>query len=157
MKTDLIQITYEDSTDTLPQPIEKRIVETLDFLMTELNQGARSISLFFCSIETMIQLNGTYRNREVPTDLLSWLYQDDTTGPHVPEEPWGEMVYCLAVIRKQAAASGWEIGDELLRLTVHGLTHLLGYDHESDADEAVMLDFEKKLLVRIGLEGAYDS
>ncbi len=157
MKNNHIQITFELPSDSLPPQTEKRMMDVLGLLMTELGVNDRVLSLFFCSLETMIQLNGTYRNREKPTDLLSWLYQDGDAESITPEEPWGELVYCLEVIREQAAASGWELEDELLRLTVHGLTHLLGYDHEDEADEATMLAFEKNLLEQIGLTGVYES
>ncbi len=157
MKNNHIQITFELPSDSLPPQTEKRMTDVLGLLMTKLGVSDRVLSLFFCSLETMIQLNGTYRNREKPTDLLSWLYQDGDAESITPEEPWGELVYCLEVIRKQAAASGWELEDELLRLTVHGLSHLLGYDHEDEADEATMLAFEKNLLEQIGMTGVYES
>jgi probable rRNA maturation factor len=157
MKNNQINTSYERPSDSLAPQIEKRVMDVLDVLMSKLDLNSRVLSLFFCSVETMIQLNGTYRNQEKPTDLLSWLYQDGDEEFITPEEPWGELVYCMDVIRKQAAASGWELEDELLRLTVHGLTHLLGYDHEEEADETVMLAFEKNLLEQIGLTGVYDS
>lgn len=156
MKNNRIQATYEHLSDSLPLQIEKRVIDVLDLLMSNLGLNGRVLSLYFCSVETMIQLNGTYRNREKQTDLLSWIYQDGDAESITPEEPWGELVYCLEVIQKQAAASGWDLQDELLRLTVHGLTHLLGYDHEEEADEAVMLAFEKNLLQQIGLAGVYE-
>ncbi len=152
-----IQITYENENDTLPERIDERIAEVLILLMTEVNQPDRSLSLYFCSMETMSQLNGTYRKKEQPTDLLSWLYQEDEAGPVIPEEPWGELVYCLEFIKDRLKMSGWELEDELLRLTVHGLVHLLGYDHESDTEEAEMLGMEIKLLKRIGMMGVYPA
>lgn len=157
MKNNHIQFTYESPSEALPKRTEKRLAEALHLLMADQDLSDRIVSLFFCSVETIVQLNGTYRNRGKPTDLLSWLYQDDEMQPNAAEETWGELVYCIEVICRQATASGWELEDELLRLTVHGLVHLLGYDHENDADEAVMLGFEKKLLQRIGLTGVYES
>jgi probable rRNA maturation factor len=152
-----IQIKYENEGDNLPESIEERIAAVLILLMAEMNQSERSLSLYFCSMETMSRLNGTYRKKDQPTDLLSWLYQEDETSPFIPEEPWGELVYCLEFIRDRLKTSGWELEDELLRLTVHGLVHLLGYDHESDTEEAEMLGMENKLLKRIGMVGVYPA
>lgn len=157
MTDDQIQITYEEQISSLPRAIEQELKITILRLLKELGKVQCNLSLFFCSVETMIQLNGTYRNNDKATDLLSWLYSEDDTDAVVSEEPWGELVYCLTVIDKQAAASGWELKDELLRLTVHGLVHLLGYDHESDAEEAEMLGIEKKLLELIGLADVYPA
>lgn len=149
-----ILISSEDSSRPLPEKTEERLTEALLQLMDELNLSQQSLSLHFCSRETSRQLNQSYRNRNEPTDLLSWRY-DDAESPETEEEPWGELVYCLALIRQQAAASGWELEDELLRLTVHGLVHLLGYDHESAAEETEMLGIETELLEKIGLKGVY--
>ncbi len=157
MKSDYIQITYEELVDHLPKNTEKQITNVLKQLLKEQKQPKRSLSLFFCSLDTMTQLNATYRNKHKPTDLLSWLYGDSDTRSTVAEEPWGELVYCLEVIKGQAASSGWALKDELLRLTVHGLVHLLGYDHESDEEEAEMLGIETKLLERIGLTDVYSA
>lgn len=157
MKTNQIQISYDDSVDPLPAETENRIVENLTLLLKELDHPEQPLSLFFCSLDTMIQLNSTYRNKQKPTDLLSWLYEEEEPGQTVADEPWGELVYCLEVIQKQAAASGWTLSDELLRLTVHGLVHLMGYDHESDDEEAEMLGIETGLLERIGLADVYST
>jgi len=157
MKNNHIQITYENPSVPLPEHTEKKLLDVLDLLMTEQVLNDRILSLFFCSVETMVQLNGTYRKKEKPTDLLSWLYLDGDTQLNTPEETWGELVYCIDVIYKQATASGWALEDELLRLSVHGLVHLLGYDHENDSEETTMLGIEKKLLERIGLKDVYES
>lgn len=157
MTAEWIQITYEEGIEDLPASIEQRLTETITRLLGELDRCQRYLSLYFCSPDTIAELNHTWRNKNRPTDLLSWLYDTNDPGPAIPDEPWGELIYCLPVIKKQAMDSGWELEVELLRLTVHGLVHLMGYDHESEAEEAEMLGFEKKLLKLIGLAAVYPA
>ena len=117
MKTEHIQVNYEDTLNHLPKKTEKKIAEAIVVLMSELKQPQQTLSLFFCSPDTMTQLNGTYRGKQQPTDLLSWLYEEEEeeAGSISPEEPWGELIYCLDIIQKQASGSGWQLEDELLR------------------------------------------
>jgi len=157
MTAENIQISYEEGIDSLPAKTEQHLTSTIRLLLDKIGCKERSLSLHFCSPATITSLNHTWRNSNQPTDLLSWLYASNEEEPGIPEEPWGELVYCLPVIERQAAGSGWELAVELLRLTVHGLVHLLGYDHESDAEEAEMLGIERKLLEQIGLAEVYPA
>lgn len=157
MNTDAIQITYEEGIENLPLQLENKLTDTIQILLKKIKEDNRSLSIHFCSPESMAELNNTYRNKPKPTDLLSWLYDENDLTPTIEGEPWGELVYCLPIIQNQAADSGWELQNELLRLTVHGLVHLMGYDHETDAEEAEMLGIEKNLLEQIGLAGVYSG
>ena len=157
MRTYQIQITSEEEISQLPKETETKLLETISVLLKQVEQAHRTLSLYLCSSGTIAQLNHTYRQKNRPTDLLSWLYEEGDADPMMPEEPWGELVYCLPVIQDQAAESGWELQDELIRLTVHGLVHLMGYDHETEGEEAEMLGIEKQLLEQIGMEGVYPT
>ncbi len=90
--------------------------------------------------------------------MLSWSYENDGLDEIPGDVPWGELALCLEIIEKQAESSGWPLETELLRLLVHGIGHLNGYDHElSEADEEEMLRFEIELLSYIGFEGVYST
>lgn len=139
----------------LDSELEKLLSEKLIYLMSETGNQDKMLSLFFCSEETIKELNNSYRGVNKSTDILSWLYDEE--DPIAEQETWGELVVCLDVCRRQAEKSGLSLKTELLRLTVHGLVHLMGYDHEnSPEEEKRMLAREKELLSLIGLEGIYD-
>ena len=86
-------------------------------------------------------LNRRYRQKDRPTDVLSF--------PAGEPGQLGDVVIALGVARRQAAAAGHPIGTELRILALHGLLHLLGYDHEQD--DGRMGRLERRLRRRGGL------
>ncbi len=94
-------------------------------------------------------LNATYRNRDYATDVLSFAYgrEGDEDIPYL-----GDIVIAPGVASEHARSRGVAVDDELRRLLVHGVLHLLGYDHETDSGEMVRL--QAKLLRRRRIAGA---
>ena len=87
------------------------------------------------------ELNEQYRDTDGPTDVLSFPAQDPTPGfVTAPEMAsyLGDIIIALPYTRRQAAALGRPLGDELRLLAVHGALHLLGYDHAEPEEEAAM-------------------
>ncbi|MBU2512474.1 rRNA maturation RNase YbeY [bacterium] len=156
MKNSHIQITFEDDSVTVTKELETSIFENLQFLLKKTGNQGKILSLFFCTSETVKSLNKTYRDKDQVTDILSWLYDDNEIEGPCKEEPWGELAICLDVCKRQAEEAGLTLKTELLRLLVHGLAHLMGYDHEiSLEEEKEMLKFEMDLLSSINLDGIY--
>lgn len=94
----------------------------------------------------MAQLNHTYREKSGPTDVLSFALNEGEEGE--AQDYWlGDIVVCPAVAARQAARAGHAAERETCWLLIHGLLHLLGYDHERGRDEARrMRDQEQWLL-----------
>ena len=78
------------------------------------------------------ELNRRYRDKNVPTDVLS--FPADEPGQ------LGDIVIALGVARRQASSAGHSLGTEFRVLALHGLLHLLGYDHERDNGEMRRLE-----------------
>jgi len=151
-----IQILYEDTVSTLPVEIELKLLNSFQMVMS--NQGFPKgfVSIYFCTKETSQALNLQYRSIDSPTDVLSWSYIEQNSSDIHEESPWGELAICLEIVSDQANTTGWDLSTELLRLAVHGLVHLLGFDHETEADETEMLGREVELLTLIGLGDLYE-
>ena len=97
----------------------------------------------------MRTLNRSYRNKDYATDVLSFPASPVPAG--VPASPYlGDIVIATGVAARQADAVGHSVATELKVLALHGLLHLLGYDHETDAGE--MASLEARLRRRAGLE-----
>lgn len=95
----------------------------------------------------MRKLNGRYRGKDAPTDVLSFPAPDVFRQQGV----LGELLICLPVLKKQAQQLGHSEEVELRVLLVHGVLHLLGYDHElGPRQAAVMKKWEGQLLGRLG-------
>ena len=122
---------------------------------------------------TVRDLNRLYRGRDEPTDVLSFASREAQTsarpealeGRAVPtfvEPPdaqpsLGEVVICLPVAEAQAASAGHPVAGQVAHLLVHGLLHLLAYDHEASETEAArMREREEALLWVLGYEGLHN-
>ena len=99
--------------------------------------------------ETMAELNVRWMDKEGPTDVLAFP-MDELRPGLVNEEPeegvLGDLVLCPGVARKQGAAAGHGTEAEIDLLTVHGILHLLGYDHAEPEEHAVMFGLQDELL-----------
>lgn len=110
--------------------------------------------------EYIRQLNRQYRNKDMPTDVLSFAMNDHCATEHEPditEAPedieilLGDIVISLETTARQALEFGHSLERELAYLTVHGMLHLLGYDHEEEEDRAEMRQEEEYVLSLLGI------
>ncbi|WP_428926395.1 rRNA maturation RNase YbeY [Marinibacterium sp. SX1] len=131
-----------------------------------LDAGAADVSLLACDDARIAVLNAEFRGKPSPTNVLSWPAEDlspDTPGgmPLAPEpDPTGELVLGDIAISwdtcaREAEAADKPMQDHVTHLVVHGLLHLLGYDHVEDADATVMEGLEAEILAGLGLENPY--
>jgi probable rRNA maturation factor len=99
------------------------------------------------------KLNSQYRRKPVPTDVLSFPAQSQTSDPgsRIPDPALGDIVIATGVARRQAREAGHSYQTELRVLALHGLLHLLGYDHDRKNDAGRMARLEARLRRRGGL------
>jgi len=99
--------------------------------------------------DTIAQLNERWMEKTGPTDVLAFP-MDELRPGLVNEDPeegvLGDLVVCPEVARRQAEEAGHPVGDELELLTVHGILHLLGYDHAEPEEHKEMFDLQARLL-----------
>jgi probable rRNA maturation factor len=110
-----------------------------------------SVDIALISDPHMRRLNRTYRAVDGATDVLSFPFDHEGGGPAPVRGPrsLGDIAIALGVARRQAAGQGHGLRTELRVLALHGLLHLLGYDHERDQGE--MRGVEERLRRRAGL------
>lgn len=111
------------------------------------------VGMTFVDDVAIQSLNREYRGKDVPTDVLSFP-QDDDDGFFVPEgvpRILGDIVISLPRAAEQAGDYGHSMEREVVYLAVHGLLHLLGYDHEDSQDQSIMRQREEEVMARIGL------
>jgi probable rRNA maturation factor len=104
-------------------------------------------------------LNRRYRGRDEPTNVLSFATGEATAGRtsmsrDVPV-PLGDIVIAFEAAAKEAAEAQKAFGEHLQHLVVHGMLHLLGYDHETDAEAEVMERLESRILAGLGVPDPY--
>ena len=101
--------------------------------------------------DTIAELNQRWMEKDGPTDVLAFP-MDELRPGLVNEDPeegvLGDLVVCPEVARRQAEEAGHPVGDELELLTVHGILHLLGYDHAEPEEHEEMFGLQARLLAQ---------
>ena len=110
------------------------------------------VSLKFVDINEMQLINKTYRNIDRPTNVLS--FPNDLSGS-VQGSFLGDIAVCPELIFKESQEQEKSAQDHLSHLYVHGVLHLLGYDHEEDDSADDMENLEKNILSKIDVADPY--
>lgn len=109
----------------------------------------RELSLLLVGRRQSRELNAQYRGQDHATNVLSF--------PGTVPEALGDLVICPAVLRDEARAQGKAERAHWMHLYVHGLLHLVGYDHERDVDARRMERREISILRRLGVANPYQE
>jgi probable rRNA maturation factor len=128
--------------------------ETVSLQRGDLPPGAGTLylSLVLTDDETIARLNRVYRGVDAPTDVLSFPQLDPAAAaPEGAPAMLGDIVVSLPRAAKQAEEYGHSYRRELGFLLVHGLLHLLGYDHENPADAALMEERQEAIMRALDL------
>ena len=108
------------------------------------------LSIQLVGTDVMTDLHVRYLDEPGPTDVMSFPMDELRPGREGETgDPGmlGDVVLCPEVAAEQARAAGHSTSEELLLLTVHGILHLLGFDHAEPAEEKEMFDLQRKLLL----------
>ena len=97
------------------------------------------------------ELNRRYREKDKPTNVLSFPAEITLPAGRV----WGDIVICAPVVAREAAAQGKPLTAHFAHMVVHGVLHLLGYDHELGTDADIMESLETEILGRLGISDPY--
>lgn len=111
------------------------------------------IGVLLCDDDTVCRLNGRYRGQARPTNVLSFPIgnPDDGPGSHL----LGDVAIAFETVAAEAASSHLAIADHLTHLIVHGVLHLLGYDHQIIREAEEMEALEIEILDRLGIADPY--
>lgn len=124
------------------------------------------VTVLACDDDRIAVLNGDFRDKPVPTNVLSWPAEDRAPGTpgDIPRPPrpgidglceLGDIAISYDTCDREAQAARRPMSEHVAHLLVHGVLHLLGYDHETDADAALMEGLEVKILGKMGLDDPY--
>ena len=126
--------------------------------------SAGTLAIVVTSDEAVQQLNRDYRGVDAPTDVLSFAAQDeDESASHPQGAPpelaallaaqLGDVIIALPYAARQAQRFGNSLDAELRLLAVHGVLHLLGYEHDTAEEEAAMWAAQEEILAPFGVRG----
>lgn len=139
-----------ESEESLPEALYRELEKAALRVLTEeaVGDGAE-ISIALTDEATIRQLNYDYRGVDAVTDVLSF-----EMGEALPEggRYLGDVIIAVPVAQRQADEQGHALMAELVLLVVHGVLHLLGYDHDGPDSKAAMWDKQRELMAQLGWE-----
>ena len=96
------------------------------------------------------ELNRKYRGKDYATNVLTFVYDDTETLS-------GDVVFCLPVVAREAAAQHKDLLAHYAHLTIHAVLHLQGFEHDNDADAAGMEAWETALMLKLRYPDPYQA
>lgn len=133
-------IRYSFETSILPREIENKDVE---------------ISIVFANDALIQVLNREYRNKDKPTNVLTFAALDAEEPQDTDTIALGDVILSYETIHKEALEQDKFFRDHLIHMIVHGTLHILGYDHESDDEATTMEALEIRILEHLDIQNPY--
>ncbi|MCP1125212.1 rRNA maturation RNase YbeY [Bacillus sp. AFS018417] len=143
------------------EEVKEEYVELIQQLVekaaeTESVEDGAELSITFVNNERIQEINREYRDKDQPTDVISFAMEDmgegemEIVGVDMPRM-LGDIIISIPRTKEQAEEYGHSFERELGFLAVHGFLHLLGYDHMTEEEEKVMFERQKEILNAFGL------
>ncbi|WP_019219933.1 rRNA maturation RNase YbeY [Bartonella florencae] len=153
-----IDITIEssgwDDKQVLYNITEKALTTIMHYLSLE---GVVSeISMLFTDDQHMAQINAQWRGKNKPTNVLSFPAFPIKVG-QIPGPMLGDIIVARETILLEAKREGKLFQDHLTHMIVHGVLHLLGYEHETDDEAYQMEKLEKEILQKLSIKNPYNE
>ncbi|AFM42866.1 metalloprotein, YbeY/UPF0054 family [Desulfosporosinus acidiphilus SJ4] len=154
----ILDISWEEESVSLE--LRDKLVGLLDRAIQEgirLADGPEDaeVSLILVDDSRIHELNRDYRGVDRPTDVLSFALQEETEeepDAEFEDDMLGDIVISVERAREQAIEYGHSFEREIVYLAVHGILHLLGYDHEDIQEKETMRAKEEEVMASLGLE-----
>ncbi len=150
----MIDVEIEDAAWTAALPNAEalaRVAVEAALAQTPLTKtgGPTNLTVLLTDDAALRELNGRFRQQDKPTNVLSF------PAPPNPEDHLGDVALAFGVCAREAGEQGKPIAHHLQHLVAHGVLHLLGYDHESEAEADVMEGLERVVLAGLGVPDPY--
>ncbi|WP_066049791.1 rRNA maturation RNase YbeY [Robertmurraya korlensis] len=152
-----LDIDFLDETQEMTDESIGQMEELLNFAQQKLQMTEPcELSVTFVNNDRIQEINREYRGKDKPTDVISFALEElgegeiQITGGNMPRV-LGDIIISTDKAREQAVDYGHSVDRELGFLAVHGFLHLLGYDHETEAEEKEMFDLQRRILDEYGL------
>lgn len=150
----MIEVEVEDQAWLAALPTaEAVVVQAATAALHAVSAGADGveISVLLTDDESVRALNSQFRHKDSPTNVLSFP-APETARPHL-----GDVALAHGVCVREAEAQGKPLAAHLAHLTAHGVLHLLGYDHDAEAEAEEMEGLERVIMAGLGLPDPYEN
>lgn len=125
-----------------------------DIALTSVTNQEFELTIRLVNIDESQQLNSQYRQKDKPTNVLSFPFE---VPDGIELNLLGDLVVCVQVVEQEAKEQHKRLFDHWAHMIIHGCLHLLGYDHINDADADEMEALEIKILADLSINNPYES
>lgn len=140
------------STRRFPLPFMRAVASAAnEAMINESVSDGAAVTLLLTDEEYIRELNHQYRGEDYATDVLSFPAGDPMPGDENLLEYLGDIAIAVPIAERQAAGKGHDTVSELQLLAVHGILHLLGYDHLDPSEKETMWEQQAMILKKLGL------
>lgn len=115
-----------------------------------------ALAILFTDDAAIAEINRQWRGQAKPTNVLSFPAPAGLPVPEGEPAPLGDIVLAFGTVAREAKEQGKPLPDHATHLIVHGVLHLLGRDHESEAEAKVMEELERSILTKLGIADPYE-
>ena len=144
----MIDIEIEESAWTEAVPDAEALVRTASKAALK-GRATGGVTVLLTDDASVRELNARFRGQDAATNVLSF------PAPPNPEDHLGDVALAFGVCAREAAAQGKPLAHHLQHLTVHGVLHLLGWDHIGDDEAEAMEGLERAVLAGLGVPDPY--
>ena len=147
------EITITNETD---EYVDKDLLNKVaDYAMKSEDVNNGVVNIIIVDNKRIREINKQYRNIDRETDVISFALEDDDTFIELPIRVLGDIYISIDRVKLQAKDYGHSEKREICFLVVHGILHLLGYDHTNTSDEKVMFSKQDKILDELDIRRDY--
>jgi len=148
-----ISVTYAAPRAGIPAAVSFRRWATMAL---DTYQHPARVCIRLVDVDESQRLNREYRRRDYPTNVLSFPAERPPGLPAAIAFPdLGDLIICAPVVAREAHEQNKPLGAHYAHLTIHGILHLTGWDHENDHDAEAMEQREREILAALGIADPY--
>lgn len=140
--------------------LQKFSEEILSFTWKHIKGKSKAqplVSMVFTNDKAIKKINAKFRDKNKPTNVLSFQIWNDVLALPPTLIPAGDIVFAFETVEREAMEQGISFKNHLTHLLIHGFLHLFGYDHMDDDEADVMEALEIKILKKLGIKNPYED
>jgi probable rRNA maturation factor len=141
----------------IPEPVvfTRRVLGAVETFLQRDTFNAAEVSVVFASDDFVRDLNQSHRGKDTPTNVLSFPLSPEPPPESTTPYLLGDIVLARETVEREAEEQGKTPMDHATHLLVHGMLHLIGYDHDTDEDAVEMETLETKMLHTLAIPDPY--
>ncbi len=152
-----MKLSLSRSEASSPSWLDEQLSDKLQQIAATLGQPDLPVDVVLVDDDYIQQINRDYRGLDCPTDVISFSYMDDMGSEPARDDVAGEIFVSYETLEREANSKGIDVKNLFLRIGLHGLLHVLGFDHQSDADAERMECEERRLLCGVMASSQVDE